>query len=359
MLTGPFRNILIIKPSAAGDIVCALPVPTALKQRWPDATVSWLVASHFQDLITDHPCIDQVIAFQRRRYRYLVRSRVVTRRFWGFLRQLRRGGFDLVIDLQGLFRSGFFSWATAAPIRIGPHEKREMGWIFYTHRLPPCNSDTHAVDRICTLQQVLDIDLTQPAFTLPVTDQARRTAGELLNRNGIDVGRPYAAIAPGGRWQSKRWPIDRFAEVARRLTDQLGLQVVVIGSKSERPLGEQMLHQAEPKSSLTHKRQSRQPIANLAGKTSLKQLLAILDAAAVLVTNDTGPMHMAAALRTPVVALFGPTNPDRTGPYRQADNVLQSTLPCAPCYKRRCDHLRCLRQITVEQVMEKIKHSVP
>ncbi len=342
MLDGPFGNILIIKPSAMGDIVCALPVPAAIKRRWPQAKVSWLVASHLEQMVTDHPDIDQVISFDRKKYRHIVRSWPVGRRFLKFLGQLRRNNFDLVIDLQGLFRSGFLAWCTGAAVRIGPHEKREMGWIFYTHRLERCDKQTHAVDRICTLGQLLPIDLDTPTFKLPITNAAQQSAGNLLDPISVPEGQPFAVLAVGGTWQSKRWGIERFSQVADQLISKYGLAVVLVGQRCEKPLAEQLTSQ------------SRRPIANLVTKTSLKELMALLVRASVVVTNDSGPMHIAAALGRPTVAIFGPTNPQRTGPYGQLDHVLQSKLPCLPCYKRRCAELTCMNDITTDQVMAMI-----
>ena len=322
-----------------GDIVCALPVPAAIKRRWPQAKVSWLVASHLGQMVSDHPDIDQVISFDRRRYRHIARSWPVGRRFLKFLSQLRRNNFDLVIDLQGLFRSGFLAWCTRAAVRIGPHEKREMGWIFYKHRLEPCDKQTHAVERICSLGQLLPIDLSAPAFKLPITQMARESAGRLLEQASVPEGQPFAVLAVGGTWQSKRWPIERFSQVADQLTSKSGLAVVLVGGQGEKLLAEQLSSQ------------SKGPIANLVTKTSLKELMAVLEKASVVVTNDSGPMHIAAALGRPTVAIFGATNPQRTGPYGQLDHVLQSKLPCSPCYKRQCAELTCMSDISTDQVM--------
>lgn len=347
-----FENILIIKPSAAGDIVCALPILAALRRRYGGARISWLVSAHLAELLKGHPFIDEVIEFDRRRFGYMARSWSVTRRFMKFLQGLRSAGYDLVIDLQGLFRSGFLAWTTQAGVRIGPAEKRELGWVFYTHRCPMKPLDTHTVDRMCAVGEVLNMDMAEPQFMLPVTDQARQSVGELLKqRRGGDVGQ-YLVIAPGGTWPAKRWPVTKFAQLANRVVDELGLTVVIAGGRAERQLADEMLGydggRADGK------------IVSSAGETSLSQLLAVLEGAVGVVSNDSGPMHMAVALDRAVTAIIGPTNAHRTGPYRRSRGIVASAMDCSPCYKRHCplvadgEDAKCMAEISVDEVFENL-----
>jgi lipopolysaccharide heptosyltransferase I len=347
--TTEFKNILIIKPSAAGDIVCALPILSALRDKYPSARISWLVNSTLAGLLRGHPMIDELIEFDRRRYGYLAHSWAVTKRFMDFLRNLRTARYDLVLDLQGLFRSGFLAWTTQSPVRIGPAERREMGWVFYTHRCPPRPTDTHIVDRIATAGELLGLDFSEPRFCLPIRQEARDRTAELLKSVGLDGAEKYLAIAPGGTWLSKRWPAENFAELARKVTAELDLPVVVVGGRAERRLGEQMVE------SLADRR-----IVSLAGRTDLPELLAVLEGACGLVCNDSGPMHMAVALNRPVTAIIGPTNDRRTGPYHRPESVVKSGIDCSPCYKRRCMRVAegslplCMAQIRVEEVFNNL-----
>jgi len=351
MLTESFKNILIIKPSAAGDIICALPVLGALKKRFPNAKISWLVSSHLADLINNHPMIDHIIEFDRRRFGYLAHSWSVTKRFMKFIRSLRQAKYDLVIDLQGLFRSGFLAWNTQAPVRVGPWEKRELGWIFYTHRMPETNHDTHTVDRMYSCMKLFanENEIDKPKFIVHIPETQRGVIRQKLNAYHIKP-RQYIAIAPGGTWSSKCWPAYKFAELSKMICSKLQLPIVILGGKNERTIADKMLDEL-----------SNYPVANLTGQTTLAQLLALIDDSTALVSNDSGPMHMAVALNRPVTAIIGPTNPSRTGPYNRPQSVVRTNLDCSPCYKKHCPKIQdtqtppCMQQILVQSVFNNLK----
>jgi len=343
-----FKNILIIKPSAVGDIVCALPILPALRRRYKSARISWLVAAHLSDLLKDHPLIDELIEFDRRRFGYLAHSWAVTKRFMKFLQQLRSARYDLVLDLQGLFRSGFLAWTTQASVRIGPAEKRELGWVFYTHRCPPRPVDTHIVDRICATGELMGIDISEPKFVLPVRQEARDRMTETLKAK-LGESQRYLAVAPGATWSSKRWSGESFARLTRMIINELDMSVAIVGGRADRLLAEEIINQV-----------SNNRAISLAGQTRLSELLAVLDGAVGLVSNDSGPMHMAVALGKPVTAIIAPTNPYRTGPYRRPEALVTSDIECAPCYKRQCtkvapgEQSACMAAITAEQVFENL-----
>ncbi len=343
-INGEFKNILIIKPSAAGDIICALPVLSALRQKFPDAKISWLVASHLSGLLSGHPLIDNIIEFDRRRFGYITRSFSVTRRFLRFLHSLRDANYDLVMDLQGLFRSGFLAWRSQAPVRIGPAERREMGWVFYTHRAPSMNPNSHTVERMFSCMKLFDAEMEIPDFPVHITPQAVETIHGKLKAYHIKQGE-YITIAPGGTWESKRWDWEKFAELIKIICSELQLPVVLVGGKHERMLGEQI-----SSALINH------PVANLTEQTSLQELLAVISESKGLVSNDSGPMHIAVALKRPVTAIIGPTNPYRTGPYGRPESVVSTSLDCSPCYKRNCTKVSdgelplCMKQISVEEV---------
>ncbi len=353
MLTQNFNNILIIKPSAAGDIICALPILPALKKRFPQAKISWLVSSHLSELITNHPLIDHVIEFDRRRFGYLAHSWAVTKRFVKFLRSLRQANYDLVIDLQGLFRSGFLAWNTQAPVRIGPYEKRELGWIFYTHRMPETSYETHAVDRMYSCMKLLsnEDEIDEPKFIIHIPQAQQNAILSKLHARKIEPNR-YIAIAPGGTWPSKRWPVEKFIELTKLICSELKLPVIIIGGKHERIIAEKMTDEL-----------ANYPVANFVGQTTLAQLLAIIDNAKALISNDSGPMHIAVALNKPITAIIGPTNANRTGPYKRPNSVVQANLDCSPCYKKHCPKLKdenslappiCMQQIPTEDVFKNL-----
>lgn len=382
-----FSRILIIKPSAIGDIVHALPVLHFLRRRFPQADIRWLVNSAFADLLADHEQLNAVLHFDRKRYGYVGRNLTVTRRFFRFVRHLRSQQFDLVVDLQGLFRSGFFAWATGAQVRIGPASVREGAGVFYTHRIPkvdaggsvlhPLNTPlvkggnedvthsnngtneqithsntgnsesvtqtntenngdidrshsegtsrntvekyetddilpAHAVDKLLAIGQLFGVDHIEPHFELTPTRQAAHSVQQMLHDHGIgvDEGESFAVLVPGASAESKRWAVDRFVEAGNHLAARHGLKLVIAGSGSEHELAAQCASSCGGDA------------VNLAGRTSLSELVALIDMATIVVCNDSGPMHIAAARNTRLVAIFGPTDPARTGPYGRFDSVV-------------------------------------
>jgi lipopolysaccharide heptosyltransferase I len=333
-------RILIIKPSAIGDIVHALPVLSLLRRRWPGAKVSWLVTPVCADLLRGQPQIDELIIFERKRFGAGWRSPRALGELLGFLRSLREPRFDLVLDMQGLFRSGWMSLATRSPVRVGFSNAREFGWLFYTHRV---HNDLreHAVSRYLDMAEAIGCGREPVEFVLP-TDEADRTAvAGMIGESA--AGLPYAVLAPGANWATKRWPVENFASLVNPMRQEFGLNCVVAGGPGDR------------------ERAAKIPGAiDLTGRTTLRQLVALLAGAAVVVGNDSGPSHIAAALGRPLVTLYGPTSPVATGPWGKMDGVVTFGVPCQPCYSRRCRvrHHGCMRNIGVEAVLAKVREQM-
>jgi lipopolysaccharide heptosyltransferase I len=324
----PPQRILIIKPSSLGDVTHALPVLHLLRRRWPDAKISWLVAPYCSGLLEGHPDLDEVILFDRRRFGTAWKSPSAGMDLIRFKRDLRKRRFDLVIDLQGLFRSGWLAWHTRAPVRIGLANAREWAWIFYTHRVPIATMEQHAVDRYLKVAAALGCETEPVTFQFPTTP-ADQAAAEQINN-----GDPYAVLMPGANWETKRWSVENFAALVAPIRERFGLQSVIAGGPDTVELAKKI------------------PGAiDMAGKTNLPQLVALLERASLVIANDSGPMHIAAALNRPLVAIFGPTNPIRTGPYGRMDSVVRVDIPCSPCYSRTCSHTSCLRWLGIEPVL--------
>ena len=324
----PPRRILIIKPSAIGDVVHALPVLNLLRRKYPAAHVSWLVTPACAGLLERHPQLDEVVRFERREFGRGWRNPRAALDLYRFTRDLGRRRFDLVIDLQGLFRSGWLAAATRAPYRVGPANAREGAWLFYTHRVPTGPPEQHAIERYLTVAQAVGCERGPVEFHFALDDADRAAVA-------AQVPGRYAVLMPGANWLTKQWPIERFAALVAPLRERLGLVSVVAGGPDTVDLA------------------AKVPGAvNLAGRTNLRQLVALLERASLVVANDSGPMHIAAALGRPLVTPFGPTNPLRTGPYRRLDSVVRLAIPCSPCYSRRCSHTSCLKWIEIEPVLE-------
>lgn len=328
----PPQRILIIKPSAIGDIVHALPVLNLLRLKWPAAHVSWLVSGACASLLDGHPQIDQTIVFDRRRFGQGWRNPLAALGLAGFVHQLRQGNFDLVLDLQGLFRSGWLAARTGCRLRLGPREARELGWIFYNRYVTTGFPLGHAVDRNLAFARALGLGTTPVKFVFPDVQREREQVAALLGSAA-----PYAVMLPGTNWETKRWPAEKFARCVQPLRQRFGLQTVVGGGKGDAPLAAQI------------------PGAlDLTGKTTLRQLIALLEGAAVVIANDTGPMHIAAALDRPLVTIYGPTSPDRTGPHGRLDSVVHLDIECSPCFGRHCSHISCMRKLDADIILEQV-----
>jgi lipopolysaccharide heptosyltransferase II len=263
---------------------------------------------------------------------------------------LRAGRYDLVVDLQGLFRSGLLAWLSGCPRRVGLATGREGSPWFYTQRVPVPTHGMHAVDRYLLVATALGAALPGvPSFRFLEQDTDREAVQRLLQREHVPHDRPWVAMSVSARWPTKRWPAEYFAQAADSLTREGFGPIVFIGGPSE---------QAD---SARVQSLMRTPSVDFTGQTEVGLLPTLLRQAAALVTNDSGPMHIAAAVGTPVVAVFGPTDPVRTGPYGCGHSVLTHDVPCRPCLSRRCRHtvsLACLSGVAPEQVVQAVRDRV-
>ena len=307
------KNILIIKPSSLGDIVLALPALSALRRNFPDARISWLIKPEFAPLIRNHPHLDTIIPFDRK---FLGKAWCNPTAFIALLSlisNLRKSSFDLVIDLQGLFRTGSLAWLTGCKKRFGMANAREFARLFYTHKVTQTHNCIHLVDyylKIVKLTGASDIDVR---FLLPIDFAAVDSVGTLLTEYGINY-HSYAVLVPGSAHDDKCWPVENFALIADKISSQFGLHVIAVGTDSEKIIIEKL-------KTLTHT-----TIANFAGLTNIPHLTALLKHAKLVLSNDTGPGHIAAALGTPLVFIFGRSNPARVAPYGR-ENCIAAVDP--------------------------------
>jgi lipopolysaccharide heptosyltransferase I len=340
-------RILIIKPSSLGDVVQALPVAWALRDLKPDARIDWLVTPGCAGVVEGLAAIDHVFPFDRGRFGRMWRNPLSAMEFVWFLGRLRRVRYTTVVDLQGLFRSGFLSWASGAATRLGLANSREGAERFYTDivKLPP--GPLSAIDRYFEAAVALGVPReAAKRFDVFIPPEKAVEARELLKARGLAEGRRYVVLVPGARWQTKRWPEERFAALANRIHEKLDLAPVLVGAPSDREIADRMVQM-----------QGRH-LVDVIGRTDLKVLAAVLQGAECVVTNDTGPMHLASALGRPILAIFGSTDAALTGPYGADNLVLGRKAACAPCLERSCQfagqqqELICLRSITVDEVFE-------
>ena len=339
-------NILIVKTSAIGDVTHTLPALNALRHRYPEARITWLVEEAAAGLLVGHPALDRLLVSRRRHWvrelrRGPGRAWAALGEAWQFFRQLRDTRYDLLLDFQGLLKSGVLVGLARARRKVGfgrGMAHAEGSWIFLNERVPAVDMNIHALERELLLLKAIGIEAPAVEFTLPITAAHRQKVEGLLAESKVDRSRPLLAINPQATWPTKLWFPERFAELADQLTET-GWAVVFTGSPGDR-------QEIEPIIAAM-----RIPAANLAGATNLLELAALYQLADVVVSTDTGPMHIGAATGTPVVAIFGSTAPWRTGPWGKQHRVLRLELPCSPCLKKSCPTEReCMAGITVEMV---------
>ncbi len=338
-------NILIVKLSAIGDVVHTLPSLADLRKLYPLAHITWVVEEASSDLLVGHPDIDRLLISKRKQwlrdFTNPTRARGALRETVAFLQTLRDRPYDLVIDFHGLFKSGLIVLLSGARRKIGYDSMQELSGLFLNEKIPE-DMGKHAVDRYLDFLRHLGAKVGEPRFYIPVGEENRTRVDILLETEGIARGERFVAVSPVALWDTKLWEGKKFAMLCDRLVGELGLKTVLTGSS-----GDGILQRIE--------KAMTRPIANLGGKTSLRDLAYLFGRAALVVTTDSGPMHIAAAAGTPVVALFGPTSPSRTGPYGKGHRVIRKEIDCSPCFLKSCDVLTCMKEITVDEVFKAVK----
>lgn len=344
-------NILIVKTSAIGDVTHTMPALNCLRKHFPDAHISWLVEEAASDLIIGHKSLDRVLVSKRQKWVREFRAGAwlnSIKKFIRFAAQVRDRQYDLVIDFQGLLKSGIWVWLSRGKRRVGfgrGMQHAECSYIFLNERLPAVDMEIHALDRELILLKGIDVPCSEIIFDFPITDMHREKITKLLHAEGFQQNKktPLVAINPQTKWETKLWYTDRFSQVADMLIEQ-GCFIVFTGGAADSEVIRKI--QAEMKHNSL----------DLTGKSTLKELAALYDLADVVISTDTGPMHIAASMDTPVVALFGPTAPWRTGPHGNQHHVLRSGSSCSPCFKRQCplpdDQKKCMKDISVDQVVD-------
>lgn len=312
-------RILFIKLSSLGDIFHALPTAHELK-RHLQCPLDWVVQSEYTDLVRGFPDVDRVIPFPRRGSCMALA---------GFCGELRSRQYDLAVDAQGLLKSAWICRLARARRKIGPSFHREGSRIFYSEVAGPRRMDRHAVTQNLDLIRHLGFAPGSPCFPVQFPPVAVEASSG-----------PRVALLPCTRWPTKDWPVGSYAELARTLRDSVGATVFLLGGEGDKAVCDGIAADGGDK------------VVSLAGQQTLAQLAGFLQSVDLVVGGDSGPAHMAAAVGTPVLALFGPTDPGRTAPYGTQHRVLRCDLPCSPCLSRKCrpGHHACMKKLTPTDV---------
>ncbi len=342
-----------------------------LRARYPAARIDWFITPENAEIVRCHPALSNIVLFARREYARVGRSVSATAGFFRLLSQIRRARYDLVIDLHGQLRSVFFAMVTGAAVRIGfdrpaPGARaiseqnglqdaprrgwkgaREGSWVAYSDRIPIPTLDVHAIDRYLWIGAMLGFDASEPDSTVYLPPETDARVAALFAEYRVPE-KPLALLVPGTIWETKHWAAERFAEVGRHLMEK-GFAVIIAGTARDGALASRMTATTPGMHDLT-------------GKTTPADLGGIIRRATICVTNDSGSMHLATALCTPVVSIFGPTNPAHIGPYRHPDSVVRVDIPCSPCNIRKlvqCPHGHaCMEQVTPSMVIERVEASL-
>ena len=311
-------NIALVKLSSIGDVVHALPVAAALHAALPQARLTWIVERREAAVLRGNPALTEIVPVDTRGWRR-ARTPLAVAETTGALvalgRHLRAARFDVAIDLQGLVKSGVITAATGAPLRIGftaAHCREGLNVLFTTQRVAPPPAARHVVDRYLSLVEPLGARARAVEFSLPTERAAETRVDEFLRGAGLKPRDRLVVLNPGAGRPDKRWPIESFRGLAQRLADEAGASVLVIWGPNELGDARAIVGSETPGRAI------------LAPPTNLDELLAVLRRASAIVAADTGPLHLAAALGTPCVGLYGPTAAERNGPYGRGHRALQS-----------------------------------
>lgn len=332
------ERIAIIKPSALGDVVQSLPLARTLKLLYPLADITWVINRELQGLLVDHPYLADTICFERRGgfLKYL-----------RLLAELRRRRFDLVIDLQGLLRTGVMTWATRAPTRLGMQTAREGSQFACTALIPNTERAVPAHLRYRNVAEYFTKSSETLDWRISADIALSATDRSWVDDQLRDLPRPLIAVHPGAGWITKRWPVESFATALSANTGS----VVVVGSAGERSLADDLSARLVQKGP---------PIKNLSGQTSLKQLAALLQSVDLVLSNDSGPMHLAAAMGTRVLGLFMCTSSQISGPAGISHELVSTAATCGASYQKKCPYHgpayhACFSQLAVEEVRSALK----
>jgi heptosyltransferase I len=327
------KKILVVLHGSIGDVTRALPLANLIHRGFPRATLAWAVEPPSLPLVEHHPAVDEVILFDRPRW---------WNQLGPFLRRIRAGHFDLVLDLQRHLKSGLISRWSGAPYRLGFHrlDSKECNWLFNNHHLPAVGNKISKFSHYLKFAEYLGLVPEPVEWKLSLT----KAEQDCVDRQLEKVRGGFATLFVGSRWESKGWFASQISSCANLIQERYGLGIVLLGSEQDATLAREV------------EVSCGQGTTNLVGRTSLKEAVGIIARAKIAVGPDTGLMHIAAAVGTPVVSLWGATSPSRAGPYGFEELVIQGEADCSPCYRKRCPIGRvCMQSIEVEAIMAKIE----
>jgi len=342
MLDNKVEKILITRLSAIGDVIHALPVAYALRQKYPEAQIDWLVEVKAYPLVKLNPYLDNVIILPRKEWREMLSNDVIgaVKSFFNFFKEMKQRNYDLNLDLHGLFKSSLSGFLSKAGLRMGPADGRELSTLFYQAKIEIPDRSLHKVERNLHLASALGAKTDEVNYGLKMTPVIKSRVSRLFEAENICQKKRLVAINPFTTWESKNWFLERYFQLANELIKE-GHYVIFTGARSDREAIDSFIAVED------------NSYSNLAGKTDLEELTEIYNRAVLYIGGDTGPTHLAAAVKLPVISMMGPTDPETHGPYGAEHTVIQdNSLECIRCWDQHCSRkMQCMKSISVEQVL--------
>lgn len=333
------HNFLIIRLSSLGDIIHTLPAFSALRKKFPQANIRWIVEDMGAEILDCVPGIDRVVTAQTKKWP------LISHNFWTEFSRIKREIKDrdqMAFDFQGLLKSGLLVYFSKAKKRAGFNKanlKEPFAGIFYTDQLEEVSEDTHVISKNLRLLTLAGIHEEAYEFPLLIDQPIQETVQKKLADLGFSPPQKLIVLNTGAAWETKRWQADRWVELVQRLRGERPdlFLLLLWGSEAEEAMARGI---------------SKETGIDMVPFITLKEVMALVSKADLLVSGDTFALQVACAMTTPVVGIFGPTNPKRNGPFRSSDRVAFHELECSHCYKRECEHLNCMDKITAEEVAE-------
>ena len=333
------KNILVVKLSAIGDVIHALPVSYAIKETFPDAHLTWVVEPPAYDLLKMNPCVDEIILFEKKKFKSFsgfIKS------FFPFRKELQQKSYDAVLDLQGLFKSAAIAFFAQSNIKLGICNMRELSNKVSTPVIGE-HAQGHIVERYLDTARAIGCRVDKVVFPIEISAEESLKAIEIMMQAGLDESKPYVVFAIGANWNNKRWRTEFFAELGDWLYSLKVTPVIIGGGQTDFSRASDIYDLMQL------------PPVNLVNKTNLPQLAYVIKKSRLVIGGDTGPVHLAAGLGIRTLMLMGPTDANRNGPYGQIQNAIEVDRDCKGCWKRACPKREdCLEKISVKQVQEKI-----
>lgn len=339
MLPIKISRILIIKLSSIGDVTLITPCIRTLKLHYPDANIDMIVEEESYDIVKYNPYLDRILIFRRTELEKKILKffcwQKIFYEIFGLIKQLRKYHYDLAFDFQGLLRSVVFLYLAKAKYKIGKGR-----WLFLSKNI--ITNPLNAVEGYLNILKTIGIEATDKKLEIFVSQEDKNFTQKFFFENKIDENDLIVIFNLATRWQSKIWPLQNFIELGQMIINEFFAKIILTGSKKELSISEEF------------KKQVGEKVYIATGKTNLRELCYLIKKSKIFITSDTGPMHIASATNTKVIALFGPTDPRRTGPIGN-NIVITKNLNCSPCFKRKCKNNICMKSITSNEVIKIIR----